>query len=83
MHVKYLHSTAFSKYYWYIKNKLGVNPLLKWEDVKRAWNYKAGDKFCVEKKLVIATYSNLKELLNQRLEIFNECRHKNKWLLKN
>ena len=35
-------------------------------------------KLCKEGKLTIATYNRPKELLNQRSEVFNICRHREK-----
>ena len=40
--------------------------------------YKTGDKYCLqsmEEKLAVASYNILNELLNQRSEILNACRH--------
>ena len=34
-----------------------------------------------DEKLAIASYNNPYELLNQRLEVLNVCRHKQFWLL--
>lgn len=36
---------------------------------------------CMEEKLAIDSYNKPKELLNQRSEIFDGCRHKNACLL--
>ena len=35
----------------------------------------------MEKKLTVAVYNKPKELLNQRFEIFNICRHRKNWLI--
>ena len=51
---------------------------------KKSHKYKTGDKYCqvcVEEKIAIAFYNKFNELLNQRLEILNICRHENVWLL--
>ena len=43
----------------------------------------AGDKYCnlyMEEKLAIAFYYNPNELLNQKSEILNVCRHKKSWV---
>ena len=65
---------------WKIKKDLGIDPILKWEIVKKFRKYKAGDeygKICMEEKLAIISYNNPTELRNQRSEILNICRHKN------
>ena len=52
--------------------------------MKRCNKYKAGDRYCklyMEEKLTIATYNKPKELLNQRSEVFNICRHRENWLI--
>ena len=82
---KYKHSTSLSDYVWEIKNRQGIDPILKWEVVKKCRKYRASDRDCVlcnEEKLAIASYNN-KYLLNQRSEILNACRHKMNWLLYN
>ena len=45
LHTKCRYSTLLSKHVQVIKNRYGVNPILKREIVKRAWNYNIGDKF--------------------------------------
>ena len=77
-HKKYKHSTSLSNYVWVIKNRQGIDPILKWEVVKKCRKYRAGDRDCIlcnEEKLAIASYNN-RNLLNQRSEILNACRHK-------
>ena len=59
---------------WEIKKNQGLDPILKWEIIKKkkCKKYKAGDRYsllCMEEKLVIASYNNPSELLNQRSEI--------------
>ena len=52
-------------------------------DIKKWHKNKAGDKYCflcMEEKLAVVSYNNPNELLNQRSEILNFCRHKNAWL---
>ena len=83
-HMKYRHNTSLSNYVGKVKNKFGIDPIMKWEIVKR-WNrYKGKDRYCklcMEEKLTIATYNIPKELLNQRSELFNICRHRKNWLI--
>ena len=38
---------------------------------------------CLFEKILIATYPNQEELLNQRSELVSKCQHENKFLLKN
>ena len=79
-HEIYRNRTSLCNYMWEIKNKQGIDPLLKWEIIKKnCWKYKAGDRYwllCIEEKLTIASYNNPNELLNQRSEILRACRHK-------
>ena len=52
-------------------------------DSKKYGKYKIGDEYynlCMEKKLAITSYYNPNELLHQKLEILNVCRHKESWL---
>ena len=37
-HEKYKHSTSLSNYVWEIKNRQGIDPILKWEIVKKIVN---------------------------------------------
>ena len=83
-HMKYRHKTSLSNYVWEVKNKFGIDSILKWEIVKRYCKYKAGDKYCklcMEEKSTIAAYNKPKELLNPRSEIFNVCRHRKNYLI--
>ena len=51
---------------------------------KNAVNIKLEDKYCnlcMEEKLAITSYNNPNELINQRSEMLNVCRHKKSWLL--
>ena len=53
--------------------------------LKRCRKYRANVKdcmFCNEEKLAIASYS-CRDMLNQRSEILNDCKHKRSWLLYN
>ena len=66
-------------------SKKGIDPILKWEMIKKCHKYKAGDKDCLlcnEEKLAIASCKN-RDMLNQRLEVLNSCKHKKGWLLYN
>ena len=71
---------------WEITKILGTDPILKWDIVKKKCRkYKSGDKYCnlrKEEKLARASDNNLNDLLNQRPEILNVCRHKKSWLLR-
>ena len=79
------HKTNLSNYVWEVKNKFAIDPILKWDIMKRCSKYKDGwgryCKLCMEKKLTIATYNRPKKLLNQRSEVFNICRHRKNWFI--
>ena len=80
-HINELYLFWYTLYVWDIKNKYGVNPILKREFVTRLRSYKAGDKFWLlymGEKLVQATYLQAEELLNQKSKILNRCWHQNK-----
>ena len=79
-HEIYRHKTSLSNYVWEVKNKFGIDTILKWEIMKRSSKYKRADRYCMEEKLTIAMYNKPKELLNQRSEIFNICRYRKNWL---
>ena len=84
-HEKYRHSTTLSSYVWELKDKKGIDPIVKWEIIKKCRKYKAGDKDCLlcnEEKLAIAS-CKCKDMLNQRSEVLNSCKHKMGWLLYN
>ena len=82
-HEKYRHGTSLSNHVW--ENKKGIDPILKWEIVKRCCTYRAGNKDCMlcnEEKFAIASYSS-GDMLNQRSEILNDYKHKRCWILYN
>ena len=84
-HEKYKHSTTLSSYVWEIKDKKGIDPILKWEVIKKCCKYRAGNKDCLlcnEEKLAIASCKS-RDMLNQRSEVLNNCKHKGGWLLYN
>ena len=69
-----MQKTSLSNYVLEVKNKFGIDPILKWKIVKRCSKYRGGDRYCkvsMEKKLTIATYNRPKELLNQTSEVFS------------
>ena len=62
---------------WEIKDKKGIDPILKWEVIKKCRKYRAGDKDCMlcnEENLDIAS-CNGRDMLNQRSEVLNNCKH--------
>ena len=76
-HEKYRHSTTLSSYVWEVKDKKGIDPILKWEVIKKCRKYRAGDSdclLCMEEKLAIASCKS-REMLNQRLEVLKSCKH--------
>ena len=79
----YRHKTSLFNYVWEVKNKFRIDPILKWEIMKRCSKYKGVDgycKLCMEEKLTIAIYNRPKELLNQKSEVFNIYRHRKNYL---
>ena len=59
---------------------------IEMKNYKKSHKYRAGHRYlllCMEEKLTIASYKNTKELLNQRNEVLNVCRHKKDSLLGN
>ena len=83
-HEAYKNSTNLSKYIWEIKTMLGIDPMLKWEIIKKCCLYKADDKFCQlcrKEKLSIISYNSPKELLNHTPEVLNICKHRKNCLL--
>ena len=84
-HEKYRYSTALSSYVRELKEKQGVDPIMKWEVIKKYRKYRSGNRtcnLCMEEKLVIANCKS-KNMLNKRSEVLNSCRHKRAWLLYN
>ena len=84
-HEKYRHSTTLSSYVWELKDNKGIDPIMKWEVVKKCRKYRAGDRgclLCMEEKLAIASCKS-RDMLNQRSEVLDSCRHKRAWLLYN
>ena len=75
---KYRHSSALSSYVWELKENKGVDPIMKWEVIKKCRKYRAGNRtrrLCMEEKLAIASCKSM-NMLNQRSEVLNSCRHK-------
>ena len=84
-HEKYRHSTSLSNHVWEIKNKKKNRSHIEMGSCKRCRKYRAGNKDCMlcdEEKLTIASYRR-KDMLNQRSEVLNDCKHKRSWLLYN
>ena len=70
-HEKYGHSTTLSSYVWKFKDNKGIDPIMKWEVIKKFRKY----RLCMEEKLAIASCKS-RDMLNQRSEVLNSCRHK-------
>ena len=68
-HEIYRHKTSLFSYIWEVKNKFSIDPILKWEIVKRCSKYSGGGggggdrycKLCIEEKLTRA-----KHMIEQR-----------------
>ena len=85
IYMQYRHSTALSSYVWELKENKGVDPIMKWEVIKKSRKYRAGNRacrLCMEEKLAIASCKS-RNMLNKRSEVLNSCRHKRVWLLYN
>ena len=78
-----LRSNTLSSYMWELKNNKGIDPIMKWEVIKKCRKYTSGDRgclLCMEEKLAIASCKS-RDMLNQRSEVLNSCRHERAWLL--
>ena len=85
--MKYIDTELVYLNVWEIKKNLRTDPILKWEIIKKkrkkkekCHKYKVGNKHCnlfMEEKFTVNSYDNSNQLLNQRWEIRNVCRHKN------
>ena len=75
-------STKLSKKVWKLKEQ-SQNYELKWEILKSAKPYHSGDKECrlCLTEILIILFQPEKATLNSRSEMFNKCRHKNKFKL--
>ena len=70
---------------WELKDNTGVDPIMKWEVIKKCRKYRAGNRacrLCMEEKLAIANCKS-RNMLNKTSEELNSCRHKRAWLLYN
>ena len=79
-------NTALSNYVWEIKNKFNSIPSLKQSVIKSVLVYsKIFKKYQLhlQEKLEIPLYLNQSELLNERSELIQMCRHVNKPLFSN
>ena len=75
-------TTKLSKKVWKLEDQ-NKNFELKWEILKNAKTYSSGDqecRLCLAEMLVILLQPE-KASLNSRSEIFNKCRHQNKFKL--
>ena len=69
-----------------MKTDQNETPNLNWEIVRSVLTYSNTTKRCMlwlYEKLLIETYPNQEELLNERSELVSKCRHENKFLLSN
>ena len=79
-------NTALSNYVWEIKNKFNSIPSLKQSVIKSVPVYsKIFKKYqlYLQEKLGIPLYLNQSDLLNERSELIQTCRHVNKPLFSN
>ena len=83
---KYAKSTTISNYFWEVKQKQKIDPILKWSILKSVPAYSNITKrclLCLQEKLEIISYEKPEELLNKRSELISKCRHQNKFVLQN
>ena len=76
--------TELSKHFWKLPDK-GINFNVKWSVAAYASTYRRESRkcdLCLTEKYVIAR-ANHKNLLNKITELISECRHRNKYILKN
>ena len=76
--------TALSTYFWEIKEKEKIDPILTWSILKSVPAYSNITKrypLCLQEKLAIISYEKPEELLNKRSELISKCRHQNKFLI--
>ena len=75
-------NTHLSKYIWNLKRE-NINYNITWSKLLNARTYHPTRKkcdLCLAEKVLILTTENI---LNSRTELFQKCRHKNKYLLCN
>ena len=81
---KYKTRIELAKYIWQLIGK-GIPFEMSWNIMARYSSYKAGSRRCnlcfTEKFLIAQRPKHL--LLNKRLELVTQCRHRNKFYLKN
>ena len=72
------HATALSKYVWDMKEKIGVQPKIKWNNVTRAYSFSSGGRqcnLCLSEKREILHAKKITSL-NIRDELLYMCKHK-------
>ena len=75
--------TALSKHFWSLK-KMGLTPEIQWSILKKSNTPKHFDSrcfLCLEEKIQIMIYLDPENLLNQRCELIDKCRHRNRFKL--
>ena len=77
-------NTTLSNYIWSMRDEHGIDPIIKWEIIRRAPIFKPGArgcKLCSEEKYAIISFDLPEDLLNRRCEILNRCAHRTGSLL--
>ena len=85
-HKQYSKKTILSKYIWEIKKEYNEITTLKWPVVKSVPSYSnISEKglLCLHEKLEIVNFEDQDHLLHRRSELISQCRHANKYLLRN
>ena len=71
-------ATALSRYVWEMKEKIGVQPKIKWKIVTRAFSFSSGGRQCdlclSEKREIL--HAKKSTSLNIRDELLYMCKHK-------
>ena len=78
--------TALSTFLWEFKKLTKETPKLTWSVLKVVPGYSNISRrclMCLNKKLLITTYPDQKQLLNKGSELIAKCSHENKFLLIN
>ena len=78
--------TTLSKYIWELKEASNSSSTLVWSIARKVPPYSNISKMCLlrlHEKLEIINYPRPEELLNKRSELISNCRHANKFLLRN
>ena len=79
---KYKHKTTLAKFIWETKEN-GKSYDVKWEILKKSCSYRPGNKICrlCLNECYFILYKRQHAYINKRRELFNICRHRDKFKL--